>query len=282
MANTYFCFSDECGDYKPNMNANQLRIHPYYIRATLIINSNEWKSLNNKFKVLKNKYGLPITKELKWSNLWALRNFQKNNKPIPNNHEIKYLENVEYNSLIDFVDETLGLVNGLHEKKIIATFTKNTCDCKTNEKSMLSFHLQEHMQRVEMELQEDKGNLAVIFFDPVSNAKNELFRQIYNDLFENGDFVEDYKSIKDSLNIENSHHSVGIQITDFISGAFSSILKASSSINYSKGVKMFFEHVYPNLRRSRDGVIEGYGIREVPKNPSTRKWFIEHLNTIHK
>jgi hypothetical protein len=278
MADTYFCFSDECGDYKPNMTAKQLRIHPYYIRTTLIMNSNEWKTLNTNFKGLKSKYGLPISKELKWANLWTLRNFQKNKNTIPDKYDIKYLENVDYHTLIDFVDESLGLVNNLNEKKIIATYTKNQTAFATNEKSMLSFHLQEHMQRVEMELQVDEGNLGVLFFDPISNDKNELFRQIYNDLFENGDFVENYKFIKDSLNIENSHHSVGIQITDFISGAFSSILKASIDNDYSRGVKMFFDHVHPNLRRGWNGAIQGYGIREVPRNVPTRKWLIEQMN----
>lgn len=278
MADTYFCFSDECGDYKPNMTAKQLRTHPFYVRTTLIINSNEWKTLNANFKGLKNKYGLPISKELKWANLWTLRNFQKNKKPIPDKYDIKYLENVDYHKLIDFVDESLGLVNNLNEKKIIATYTKNLIAFGTNEKSMLSFHLQEHMQRIEMELQVDEGNLGVLFFDPVSNDKNELFRQIYNDLFENGDFVESYKFIKDSLNIENSHHSVGIQITDYISGAFSSILKASIDNDYSRGVKMFFDHVHPNLRRGWNGAIQGYGIREVPSSVPTRKWLIEQMN----
>lgn len=278
MGDTYFCFSDECGDYKPNMNAKQLRIHPYYIRTTLIINSNEWKTLNSNFKALKTKYGLPISKELKWANLWTLRNFQINKKPIPDKYDIKYLEQIDYHKLIDFVDESLGLINKLNEKKIIATYTKNPVPFATNEKSMLSFHLQEHMQRIEMELQVDEGNLGVLFFDPVSNEKNELFRQIYNDLFENGDFVKSYKFIKDSLNIENSHHSVGIQITDYISGAFSSILKASIDNDYSRGVKMFFDHVYPNLRKSWGGTIQGYGIREVPRSVPTRKWLIEQLN----
>lgn len=278
MADTYFCFSDECGDYKPSMSAKQLRIHPFYIRTTLIINSNEWKTLNSNFKGLKSKYGLPISKELKWANLWTLRNFQKNSKPIPDKYDIKYVEHIDYRKLIDFVDESLALINNLNEKKIIATYTKNPIALGTNEKSILSFHLQEHMQRIEMELQVDEGNLGVLFFDPVSNDKNELFRQIYNDLFENGDFVKNYKFIKDSLNIENSHHSVGIQITDYISGAFSSILKASIDNDYSRGVKMSFDHVHPNLRRSWNGTIQGYGIREVPRSKANRDWLISQMN----
>jgi hypothetical protein len=236
------------------------------------MNSNEWKVLNTNFRKIKDKYGLPIAKELKWANLWTVRNFQKNKKPIPNKYDIKYFEHIDYHKLIDFVDESLGLMNILKERKIIATYTKNTDAFRFREKSVLSFHLQEHIQRIEMELQADDGNLGVLFFDPVSNDKNNLFRQIYNDLFENGDFVKNYKCIKDSLNFENSHHSVGIQIADYISGAFSSILKVSKASNYSRGLKMYIDHVHPNLRRSWNGKVHGYGIREVPRSFEVRSW----------
>lgn len=278
MADTYFCFSDECGDYKPSMTAKQLRIHPYFIRTTLLMNSNEWKTLNNNFRQLKTKYSLPLDKELKWANLWKLRNFQINRQEIPAKNDIKYLENVDYHILIGFVEEALALINSLNEKKIIATYTNNSNVAAINEKSMMLFHLQEHMQRLEMELQVDEGNLGVLFIDPISNEKNEMFRQIYYKLFEDGDFIKNYKFIKDSLNIENSHHSVGIQIADYISGAFSSILKTSNHNDYSRGVKMFYDYVHPNLRKGLSGAIQGYGIREVPRNKINRYWLIEQLN----
>lgn len=132
------------------------------------------------------------------------------------------------------------------------------------------------MQRLEMELRFDDGNLGVLFIDPVSNEKNEMFRQIYYDLFENGDLLK-YKFIKDSLNIENSHHSVGIQIADYISGVFSSILKASDKNDYSIGTKMFYDYVHPNLRRDSLGEIHGFGIREVPRNELNRVWLIKQM-----
>lgn len=278
MADTYFCFSDECGDYKPNMTDKQLRTHPFYIRTTLLMNSNEWKTLNLNFRELKNKYKLPISKEIKWANLWTLRKYQKDRKKIPDRFGLQYIEHIDYHVLIDFVEESLSLINTLNEKKIIATYTKNANRYSTNEKSMISFHIQEHMQRLEMELQVDEDNLGVLFFDPVGNEKNEMFREIYYELFENGDYIKKYKFIKDSLNIENSHHSVGIQIADYISGAFSSILKASIDNDYSRGVKMFFESVYPNLRRGWNGEIQGYGIREVPRSVPTRNWLVRQIN----
>jgi hypothetical protein len=260
------------------MTAKQVRIHPFYVRTTLLINANEWKALNNSFRQLKTKYSLPLTKELKWAHLWTLRNFQIKKKEIPAKCDIKYLEKIDYHTLIDFVEESLLLINNLNEKKIIATFTKNSNNTALNDKLMMKFHLQEHMQRIEMELQVEVGNLGVLFIDPISNEKNELFRSIYYELFEDGDFIKKYKFIKDSLNIENSNHSVGIQIADYISGAFSSILKASSDNNYARGVKMFYDFVQPNLRRGSKGEIQGYGIREVPRCKTNRDWLTGQLS----
>lgn len=79
MSNTYFCFSDECGDYYMNINTKQLLNHPFYVRATFIMNSSEWKYLNKRFRELRKKHGIP-NGEIKWANLWSLRKFQKTAK----------------------------------------------------------------------------------------------------------------------------------------------------------------------------------------------------------
>jgi hypothetical protein len=49
-------------------------------------------------------------------------------------------------------------------------------------------------------------------------------------------------------------------------------------VDYSRGIKMFYDSVHPNLRHSCDGSIQGYGIREVPKSILTRKWLIGQMN----
>jgi hypothetical protein len=267
MSNTYFCFSDECGDYREKMTNKQLGAHPFYIRTTLIINSNEWKKLNNLFLNLKRKYKIPPYIEIKWADLWQLRYAQKNNKT--NNK----LNNFNYQNLISFVNDTLELINKLSYKKIIMTYTQNKTTNTRSISDIIKFHLQEHMQRIQMELQNDDNNLGVLFIDPVSNEKDKLFREIYHSFYQSGDFISNYKHIKDSLNIEHSHHSVGIQIADFISGCSSSILKVKNGNNsYSNGIKMFFNSVYPNLRRASNGSVHGYGMREVPSSDTVRNW----------
>jgi len=267
----FFGFSDECGTYQEQKTKRHLRVHPHYIRSTILIKANEWKTLNNSFLELKKQYGLPVEREIKWAYLWQLRNYQKNKDKIPKKKDFKFLEKFDYHDLIDFVEDCLRLINEINYKKIIITHTDNKNCAKINEKAMLKMHLQEHMQRIEMQIQtRTEENLAVLFFDPVSENTDKLLRDIYFDLYNSGDFINSYKHIKDSLNIEHSHQSVGIQLADFISGSFSAILKGRNSPNYDRGKKMFYDFIYPNLR-TYNGTVWGIGIREVPGDKSYRK-----------
>lgn len=267
MADTYFCFSDECGAYTNPMSGKFLARHPFYIRTTLLMNSLDWKELNKRFKELKVKYQIPLTQEVKWAYLWTLSECEKRNKELPN--ELKFLQHLGYNGTLSFITECLALIQTMQEKTIIATFTNNHHTFNT-EKDILKWHLQEHMQRIEMTLQVDAQNLGVLFFDPLNKEKDEMLREIYHELYYKDEFIENFQFIKDSLNIEKSHHSVGIQIADYISGCFSSFLKAEPTKDYSTGVQLFFDYVYPSIRRHH-GVILGYGIREVPRSKVNRE-----------
>jgi hypothetical protein len=165
--------------------------------------------------------------------LWQLRNFQIKKQTIPGNKEFKFLEKYDYHTLIDFVENCLNLLNQIEYKKIIVTHTDNINCARIGERAMLKMHLQEHMQRIEMQIQSrSDDNLAILFFDPVCESTDKLLRDVYFDLFNSGDFIDSYKHIKDSLNIEHSHQSVGIQLSDYISGSFSS----PCSLNENKGI----------------------------------------------
>lgn len=267
----FFGFSDECGSYQLKKSKNYLTVHPYYIRSTLLIKADDWKIINKAFTELKTLYSLPIEKEVKWAYLWQLRNYQTKGLEIPKEKDFKFLETYDYYDLIGFIEKSLALLESIEFKKVIITHTNNTTCSMINEKAMLKMHLQEHMQRIEMQIQtRTEDNLAVLFFDPVSENTDRLFRDIYYELYSSGDFINSYKHIKDSLNIENSHQSVGIQLADYVSGAFSAILKGRTSKKYDRGKQIFFKYVYPYLRK-HNGVVLGVGIREVPKDMAYRQ-----------
>lgn len=270
----YFVFSDEYGSYFKDKTKNSLSAHPFYIRSALIILAEEWKILHNSFIELKKRYNLPIDKEIKWSYLWSLRKYKIDNKLISNKSEFKFLENHDYHLIIDFIDESLSIINKLKYKNILFSITVNSKVGKIDHCNILRMHMQCHMQRIQMELQKEIDNLAVIFIDQINNNSDNQIKDDYNKLFFTGDFIKNYTNIKDSVNIEFSHQSTGIQLADYIAGAFGSYLKSFIDADkYTKGHDMFLKHIYPNIRSDKNGDIFGFGLYEVPTNNSLRNDF---------
>jgi len=267
----YFIFSDENGAYKKDRSESFIRSHPYYTRIGLIIQADEWKKLNTLFINLKRKYKIPLDKEMKWSYLWSLRKYKQQRKTIPDDEPFKFFEKYDYHDLINFVDESLNLLNKLEYKKIVCTVADNKLMPKTNELAFYRMHLQNIMQRVEMELQSDSNNLGVLFIDPIGKRENDFLTNVYHGIFRSGDFIDTYKHIKDNLVVENSHQSVGIQMADFIAGSFCSFIKSRESDNYKRGVDMYSKYISPNLRRSKNNTLLGYGVVVVPKQVELKK-----------
>jgi hypothetical protein len=263
---TYFIFSDECGEYCEEKTLKKLKAHPYYIRSALIISSDEWKFINNKMKYLKRKLFGPIINnyEIKWSYLWNKRCYERRGEAIPENKPYYFLNGIKYNDLIKYVDKILGYLSDLEYCKIILTITPNL-ESSRNLYEIYRWHIESIMQRIEMELELDSKNLGVLFIDPLSTDKNKLLRNIYYDLYKDNFFIE-HKCIKDSLNIEYSHHSVCIQIADYIAGSFDGFMKG-----FAKSTEIFASRIKPLLRRGKNQEILGYGIREVPSNKKVRE-----------
>ena len=127
----FFGFSDECGSYQLNKSKRFLTVHPHYIRSTLLIKADEWKKINKAFTDLKALYNFPIEKEVKWSYLWSLRNYQMKGQKIPEGKDFKFLESYDYHKLIVFVERSLALLETIEYKKMIITHTNNAIwNCK--------------------------------------------------------------------------------------------------------------------------------------------------------
>jgi hypothetical protein len=261
---TYFAFSDESGEYNSHPTENFLRKTPFFVRGTLLIRADEWIRLQNAFIGIKHKLGYPIDKEIKWSYLWSIYKHEKNHEPIPPNQDYSFLKGKKSSDILAFIDRSLQLLNFLTFSKIILTITDNKYSSSLPIRTIYTFHLQEIMQRIEMEIQSEGTSLCVLFIDPISTKVDQLLRNSYNDLFSKDEYIN-YKHIKDSLNLEYSHHSVGLQIADFISGCTIGWLK-----NFENSNELFKKYIFPNLRKNIDGEILGYGIREVPKNEILR------------
>lgn len=266
-----FGFSDECGTYMSKRTQKQNKIHPFYVRSLFLMDGNDYKLLSDKFKALKNEFGLP-QKEIKWAHIWSLRSCQKNNKTPKESKDYYFLKDFDYHRIIDFAESSLLLLLDLNSCKTIYTITNNNSDAKFSEKDLFKMHITSLLQRTQYETQLKDDDLTVLFFDPIGDKKSKLLRETYFDIQSNGDFVKEYSHIKDSLNLEYSHHSAGIQIADFLAGVITGVLKG-----YDRSVEIFMKAVYPTLRRYKGNIL-GAGICEVPTNQNERTKIKNILN----
>ena len=253
MREIFFVFSDESGEYQKYPTSKYLKSHPYYIRSAYIIKAIEWSTLRGKMIRLRTEFNVERFEELKWNEPWRWRNQRK-------------ISQDRYRELVEYFRQSLKSLSELSYCKVIYTVTNNGQFHNRDEKDIQKWHIQEIMQRVQMEIQTQAG-LAVIFLDPPSDWKKlKLFQEIYREIFLNDQFINDFKNLKDALNFEPSHHSVGIQLADYLSGCFRGFL-----LDYPESTSMFKDFIYPLIRKGKYEDPLGYGIREVPRHDGVRK-----------
>lgn len=210
-------------------------------------------------------YGIDDEKEVKWSYVWSLNKKRANGERIKVKDKFYHLRNHTEDELKTFIKKTLKIVKKYKTIKYLFTVSKNQ---RANSLSFSRFHrmhLQEIMQRVQYEMQEN-DDLGVIFMDEVSTITDKMKKKLYHDLFHADRFVRNYKNLKDGLAIDISDYSFGVQVADYAAGSFSSFLRG-----YKWGGELFENYIYPKLRRSSEGKIIGYGVREVPSRQSFRR-----------
>ncbi|MBW9221498.1 DUF3800 domain-containing protein [Methanothermococcus sp. SCGC AD-155-C09] len=265
MSKIFFVFSDESGNYKQNPGRKFLKSNPYYIRSAFIIEALEWKSLRKKFLDLKWQYYLNKHDEIKWSDIWSEYKKYKNGM----------VQEEEYLNKIEFIKRSLKFLNKLSYCKIIFTITDNNKIHTKKEIEIKKWHIQNMMQRIQMEVQKQNDNLAIVFIDPLSNKETKLFQDIYKEIFLNDRFIDDYKNLKDTLNFEPSHHSVGIQLADYLAGCFNGFMK-----NFPTSTEIFKNIVYPMVRKDLNNDYLGRGIIGIPNNKEVREKLREKLDGI--
>lgn len=273
MPEIYFAFSDESGLFITEGSQKKLHAHPYYVRGTILMPATDWIQLDREYKKLKKYHGV-TSPELKWSDLWTLKKMKgKSNYSDYSMFGIPHLHGLTYHDACVVIESIIEFLKNNTNSKIVITFSENPTNAR--EYIITKFHLQEILQRIQMELKSSES-MCILFVDPVNNSKDMMLRNVHRNIVSRGDFINEYTCIKDSLSIEMSHHSSGIQIADFVSGIFNSYLKSIDKGGYTESIHLFETYIHGMLRVGNTGVM-GYGIREVPRNDNVRKWFLEHL-----
>ena len=268
----FFAFSDEAGDYQQNRDVKYCIRNPFYVRATLVTKADNWLILKNNINCLKKQFQIPPGEEIKWSYLWLLHNYESRGIDITPDKPFYFLKDIGYQGVLDFIQKSCRLIEP-EKCFIIITVSFNDNMKNFSDNDFYKFHIQDLLQRIELENDSSSDSICIIFFDSISDRKDKLFREIYHKFYLNGDFFLNYEHIKDSINFEYSHHSVGIQLADYISGCFLGVMK-----NYQVSNDIFDKIILPAIRSNEEGNVLGYGIMEVPTNSDDRTNIRDRIN----
>lgn len=284
MTKTYLCFNDESGSLEDKKCK-------FYVRASLVINSEQIKELENKIKQIRDNFYLTsLNEEIKWQDLWQLRNCFKNNND-PKDKRLKkiydYLWKLkkDYHFLIEYCNKILELlIDENLDVRIILTFTDKDEYPNYKKEYIFKFHIQNHLQRLQMQFQSN-NSFVIIVYDSISEQNKKLFKETYKTIITEGDFIKKYSVVFDSLLFDDSYDNKFLQIADFIAGSFAGTLtaiKKKQSNNYKYAIKFFKVYIYPRLGKTNNGEIWGAGMIEIPTDNVIREHYKNKINEILK
>ncbi|MBR7092742.1 MAG: DUF3800 domain-containing protein [Clostridia bacterium] len=262
MNESLLVFTDEAGVYNKMPSEPFRRSHPFYIRSNTCLSSDDYRLFQGEVQALNKRYGIPVGEEVKWSDLWEIHRGK---------YRAEILKGLSEDKLKGYYRRVLqyAAANGslLFLFTVTCVFTQ---PCYHSESELLKFHLQEAMQRVNMDAQPD--DFATIIMDELNHDKIKKLKAACHEIAVTGDLIK-YKNIYAGVLTESSSQSPGIQLADFAAGILNGYLRGAllSRGKYAFATDLFNEYIRPNLRCHADGRIMGYGVREVPSDLTIRK-----------
>ena len=261
MSDMFFVFTDEAGAYNKLPSEPFRRSHPFYIRSNTYLSANDYRVFQGEVQALNKRYGIPVGEEVKWSDLWETKRGK---------FRTEFLRGLSEDNLKGYYRNVLQYAAA---KDSLLFFFTVTCVftqlCYHSERELMKFHLQEAMQRVNMDAQPD--GFATIIMDELTLDKIKKLKSACHEIAVTGDLIK-YKNIYSGVLTENSSQSPGIQLADFAAGIMNGYLRGAllSRGKYEFATDLFNKFIRPNLRSHPDGRIMGYGVREVPSDAGIR------------
>ncbi len=259
--NTYFIFTDEAGSYMKQPSESFRRSHPLYIRSSVRFSADDYRLFQNELQELNKNYPIPIGEEIKWSDLWEIGKGK---------YRERFLRFITPDQLKGYYRKVFELATSKDSLQFIFTITFLYIQhAYQSEAEILKFHLQEAMQRVQMDVYPD--GFATFIMDELNQEKVKQLKAACHRLTVEGDFVK-YRNVYHGVLTESSALSAGIQLADFSVGVMNGYLRGAllSRGDYTFATDLYWEYIAPHLRHHSRGGIMGYGIREVPKNQDIR------------
>lgn len=254
-------FTDECGSYQKDRNFAFVKSHPFYVRANLMINLDDYLAIEEEFNNCKKAIGVDIRSEIKWSHYG---NAKKGKLKSPELTTAK---------LELFYKETIKALGKKKSAKVFYTLTDNQQVKRIDEVKLIRMHLQNAFQRVQR-VAEETTAIAFVIADDLNNNNKPLKKAMY-ELTSDGDIFTKYNCVNKGLFIDYSDQCCGLQLADICAGVFTAYLKYTISSEHEKS-KYIFSHdifeqyLYSLIRADNSGgewdLIYRYGIRNVPND----------------
>lgn len=254
-------FTDEAGAYNRRPNEKFRHSHPFYIRSSVRFSADDYRIFQNEIKALNDRFEIPIGGEVKWSDLWEIHNGK---------YRAEFLQSKTEDMLKGYCRSVMEIASVKPSLQFTFTVTcVYTQACYQSEEEMLKFHLQEAMQRVNMDAQ--PNDFATIIMDELNPDKIKKLKTACHEIAVKGDFIK-YKNIYSGVLTESSAQSAGIQLADFAAGVMNGFLRGMllSRGKYEFATDLFNKFVLPHLRHHADGRIMRFGVREVPRDTTIR------------
>ena len=158
MSETYLVFTDEAGVYNKRPNEKFRHSHPLYIRSNVRFSADDYRLFQNEIAELNEHYSIPVSEEIKWSDLWEIHKGK---------YRSEFLKTKSEDTLKGYYRRVF---NRAVDKKSLEFIFTVTCvytqTCYQSEEEVLKFHLQESMQRVNMDAQ--PNDFATIIMDELN------------------------------------------------------------------------------------------------------------------
>lgn len=240
----HLCFVDESGTPPSSPNPDR----PYFTLGAAIIEDKDWRAIANKVR------GFCTTNQLRGELKW--RYFSPHNSSAENPLLGKSAEQRKALSL--------GFA------KVIASCPLTIIACVTdigaafdyasvtNQQELYHFAYKPLSERFQYFLQ-DRDSLGIMIADHRGRDNDRLFRAHHDTLINHGGgTISGYSRFIEGLFLQDSCHSIGVQIADFVAGA---IHRA-----YSTKDGELAAILKDKIRRKPDGTITGHGIVHHPRD----------------
>lgn len=240
----HLCFIDESGTPPSKPNPNQ----PYFTLGAVIIRDEDWHGIARVVRGFSTRHKL--RGELKW------RYFSPHNSSAENPMLGKSAEERKALSL-----ELAGIV-AKSPLTIIACVTDIGTAFEyasvSNQRELYHFAYKPLTERFQYFLQDSKS-LGIIIADHRGRDDDRLLRAHHDTLIAKpGNTISGYNRLIEGLLLQDSCHSIGIQLADFVAGA---IHRA-----YSTKDSDLAKIIRPRVRAKTDGSVFGHGIVHHPRD----------------